>query len=205
MSKFYQFLAIALFALPSYALAADDLLSLQPDDKVLGSAKAKVTVIEYASLSCPHCAEFHNDILPKIQKEYIDTGKVRLIFRHFPINAPALAGSKMVLCTAKLGDEVYNNTLHTLFAKQKDWAFEKEFEPKLMDISKELGLDERAISACLADSQLEAKIIRTRKDAVDKLGVSSTPSFFINGTKTEHLHGIEDFRPLLDKALAAAK
>lgn len=187
------------FSLP--ASAAMDPLAKQPGEMVLGKDSAKVTVVEYASLSCPHCAEFHTDILPAIQKNYIDTGKVRLIFRHFPLNATALAGSKAALCTLPMGEEIYHSTLSALFKNQKEWAFKEGYDAKLIEQAIGLGLDERKISACLADKTLEEKILITRKQG-EALGVTSTPYFFINGKPASHIHSAEDFSKLLNTELA---
>lgn len=188
------------FALPSYALEADALKTKIPGDHVLGKDNAKITLIEYASLSCAHCASFHANVLPTIQKEYIDTGKVRLIFRDFPLNAPALAGAQLAHCAGKQSDAKYFATVKQLFAEQKNWAFDEGFKAKLSGIAKGLGIDAKTFESCLADKQLETKILTSRMDGSNKLHVESTPTFFINGEKTE-IHSPEEARKLFNTVL----
>ncbi len=203
MFKIITLILLVLFALPHHAQSADDLMSKLPDDKVLGSAKAKITLIEYASLSCHHCADFHNNVLPTIQKEYIDTGKVRLIFRDFPLNAPALAGAQMAHCAARQGgNSQYYAALKAMFEKQNDWAFGQDAKPKLMAIANGLGLEEKALSACMEDKELETKIVASRQDGTQKMKVEATPSFFVNGEKAEHMRSVEDARKTLNTLLS---
>lgn len=136
-----------------------------------------------------------------IQKEYIDTGKVRLIFRDFPLNAPALRASQLAQCAGKSGDDKYFTTLKRLFAEQKNWAFDKDFKEKLANIAKETGMNANAFEACLSDKEIETAVITSRKDGAEKLGVSATPSFFLNGEKTE-IRSVEDARKALDTVLS---
>lgn len=203
MLKIIAFICFTLFASPNIAWGAEDLASKLPDDKVLGSAKAKVTLIEYASLSCHHCADFHNNVLPTIQKEYIDTGKVRLIFRDFPLNAPALAAAHMAQCAAKQGgDEKYFTALKAMFEKQNDWAFGQDSKPKLMAIAAGLGLEEKALAVCMEDKALETKIVTSRQDGTKKMKVEATPTFFVNGEKAESMRSVEDARKTLNTVLS---
>jgi len=203
MHKYLMILPLMLMSFSAYALEATELKAKLPDDVVLGKAKAKVTIIEYASLSCPHCAAFHNDVLPTLQKEYIDTGKVRLIYRDLPLNAPALMAAKVSRCVAKLGGErKYYPLLKELFAKQNEWSTSKDHKEKLLAIGKQQGVEEKALNNCVDDKESETKIIASRKEANDKLAISSTPSFMINGEKVERLNDITSFRKALDTALS---
>lgn len=201
MFKILAVLAALFCAVPSYAQqSVAALTNPLPSDKVLGKASAPVTLIEYASLSCSHCANFHNDVLPTIQKEYIDTGKVRLIFRDFPLNAPALIGAQAAHCIGKADSAKYYQTIKTLFAKQRDWALDERFKPKLAALVKPMGMDAKAFDACLADKDIETKVLQSRQNG-DKAGVASTPTFFVNGEKAE-IHSVAEARKVIATALS---
>jgi protein-disulfide isomerase len=170
----------------SSALADDaqpspaDLADAGPDgDVMLGSDKAPVTIIEYASMTCPHCAHFSATTFPELQKRYIDTGKVRFTLRAFPLDALAAAGFMLARCAGK---DKYMPMAETLFAKQADWVV-KEPLPPLREIAKQFGMTEDSVNQCLANQKMLDSIQAVRDHAVDKLGVNSTPTFFINGKK----------------------
>jgi len=165
---------------PAETPAPDDLAKAGPDgDVVLGSDKAPVTIIEYASMTCPHCAHFSQTTFPELQKRYIDTGKVRFIFREFPLDPLAAAGFMLAVCGGK---DKYMPIVETLFAKQSQWIV-KEPVPPLKDIAKQFGFTEDQFNQCLANQKLLDGIQEVRDRAVEKLGVNSTPTFFINGKK----------------------
>ena len=202
MFRIISFMMVWFLAFPVLAQEAGDLKTALPNDRILGDKNAKVTLIEYASLSCPHCAEFHISVLPAIQKEYIDSGKVRFIFRDFPLNAPAVMGSQLTQCVAKHnGNESYFSALKILFEQQKDWTFAQDVKAKLAIIAKGVGLDEKTFEACLQDKEIETFILTSRLEADKKLGINSTPSFLINGEKAEHLGSVEAVRKALDTVL----
>ena len=148
-------------------------------DIVLGSDKAPVTVIEYASMTCPHCAHFSTDTFPELQKRYIDTGKVRYIFREFPLDPLSAAGFMLARCAGK---DKFMPIVETLFAKQTDWVVQKPIEP-LKAIAKQFGFTEESFNECLANQKVLDDIQAVRDRAAGKLGVSSTPTFFINGKR----------------------
>jgi protein-disulfide isomerase len=148
-------------------------------DFALGSDKAPVTVIEYASMTCPHCAHFSETTFPELQKRYIDTGKVRFMLRTFPLDALAAAGFMLAICGGK---DKYMAIVETLFAKQSDWIV-REPVPPLKSIAKQFGFTEESFDQCLANQKVLDGIQAVRDHAVEKLGVSSTPTFFINGKK----------------------
>jgi protein-disulfide isomerase len=157
-----------------------DLADAGPDgDVMIGSDKAPVTIIEYASMTCPHCAHFSDTTFPELQKKYIDTGKVRYTLRAFPLDALAAAGFMLARCA---GNDKYMPMVETLFAKQVDWVV-KEPLPPLKEIAKQFGMTEDSFNACLANQKGLDAIQAVRDHAVDKLGVNSTPTFFINGKK----------------------
>jgi protein-disulfide isomerase len=152
-------------------------------DIILGSNKAPVTVIEYASMTCPHCAHFSATTFPELKKRYIDTGKVRFIFREFPFDKVAAAAFMLARCASKDGGpERYMAVVETLFAKQEQWVNDQPLEP-LENIAKQLGFSDASFKACLTNQQVLDAIEAVRDRAVDKLGVNSTPTFFINGKK----------------------
>jgi protein-disulfide isomerase len=172
---------------PSPATGSDLLAELAkpgPDgDIVLGSPKAPVTIIEYASMTCPHCAHFSQTTFPELKKRYIDTGKVRFIFREFPFDKLAAAAFMLARCAnQKGGSEKYMAVVDTLFAKQSQWVVEKPLAP-LEDIAKQFGFTTDSFKACLTNQKVLDGIEAVRDRAVEKLGVNSTPTFFINGKK----------------------
>jgi protein-disulfide isomerase len=152
-------------------------------DMVLGSDKAPVTIIEYASMTCPHCAHFSQETFPELKKRYIDTGKVRFIFREFPFDKVAAAAFMLARCAGKDGgSERYMAVVETLFAKQDQWVNDHPLQP-LEDIAKQLGFSDTSFKACLTNQKVLDDIEAVRDRAVDKLGVNSTPTFFVNGKK----------------------
>jgi protein-disulfide isomerase len=153
-----------------------------PDgDVALGSDKAPVTIIEYASMTCPHCAHFSETTFPELKKRYIDTGKVRFIFREFPFDPVAAAGFMLARCAGK---DRYMAVIETLFAKQGEWALDKAHaRAPLENIAKQLGFTDESFKECLTNQKVLDGIEDVRNRAVQKLGVNSTPTFFINGKK----------------------
>ena len=153
-------------------------------DVVLGSDKAPVTIIEYASMTCPHCAHFSENTFPELKKRYIDTGKVRFIFRPFPFDKVAAAAFMLASCARKDGggDPRYMAVVETLFAKQDEWVNDHPLEP-LENIAKQLGFSDASFKACLTNQKVLDDIEAVRDRAVDKLGVNSTPTFFVNGKR----------------------
>ena len=159
-----------------------------PDgDIVLGSDKAPVTIIEYASMTCPHCAHFSTTTFPELKHRYIETGKVRFIFREFPLDALAAAGFMLARCA---GNEKFMPIVETLFAKQSEWVVQKPVEALRM-IAKQFGFAEQSFDQCLANQKVLDSIQAVRDRAVEKLGVNSTPTFFVNGKKLTGDQSIE--------------
>lgn len=162
-------------------------------DHILGKADAPVTVIEYASMTCSHCATYHNTTFPEVKKRFIDTGKVRYIFREFPLD-PLAAGAFMLAHCA--GEGKFFPMIDVLFEKQKEWVVQKPIEP-LMAIAKQTGFTEDSFNACLKDQKLLENIEAVRTRASEKLGVNSTPTFFINGKIHRGAMSIEEFEKLI--------
>ena len=166
-------------------------------DIVLGSDKAPVTIIEYASMTCPHCAHFSTDTFPELQKRYIDTGKVRYIFREFPLDPLSAAGFMLARCAGK---DKFMPVVETLFAKQLDWMVQKPIEP-LRAIAKQFGFTEQSFDQCLANQHVLDGIQEVRDRAAEKLGVNSTPTFFVNGQKLTGDQSIDALAKVIDPYL----
>jgi protein-disulfide isomerase len=149
-------------------------------DMALGPANATVTITEYASMTCPHCAAFNENVFPKIKSEYIDSGKVRYVFREFPLDIKAAAGSMLARCIAKDDAGKYFAVIDMLFKQQNDWVTKNTTET-LTRIGKQAGLSQQAVEDCLKDQALLDKISADQKFANEVLKVNSTPTFFING------------------------
>lgn len=174
-----------------------------PDgDIVLGSDKAPVTIIEYASMTCPHCAHFSTATFPELQKRYIDTGKVRFIFREFPLDPLAAAGFMIARCA---GSDKFMPVVESLFAKQDEWLVRDANTSiaKLRDIAKQFGFTEQSFDACLANQKVLDGIQDVRDHAATKLGVNSTPTFFINGKKLVGDQPIESLAKEIEPYLKA--
>jgi protein-disulfide isomerase len=161
-------------------------------DMALGPASAAVTITEYASMTCPHCAAFNKDVFPKIKSEYVDTGKVRYVFREFPLDIKAAAGSMLARCIAKDDSGKYFAVIDMLFKQQNDWVLKNTAET-LTRIGKQAGLSQEAVEACLKDQALLDKIAADQKYASEVLKVDSTPTFFINGDKIKGEASFEEF------------
>ncbi len=171
----------------------------QPDDLVVGKVDAPVTILEYASLSCPHCAHFYKTVLPALQKDFVDTGKVRLVFRHFPHNEPGLRAAQLVNCADAKQRPAF---VKALFESQDGWAFSNDFLKNLKPIVAIGGIDSAAFDACVADKGGETRILDVRKLATDAGKVTSVPSFFVNGALMAESPTIEHFRDAITAASA---
>jgi protein-disulfide isomerase len=190
---------------PAFAqskVAADVTKPSPLGDMALGPENASVTIVEYASMTCPHCAAFTNEVFPKLKAEYIDTGKVRFIFREFPLDLVAAAGSMLARCIAKQDAPKYFAVVDILFKQQAEWAVKNPVEP-LKRIAKQAGLSEDAFNACLKDQSVLDGIKATQDYAADTLKVNSTPSFFINGTMVKGETSIEAFEKIINPLLKA--
>jgi protein-disulfide isomerase len=161
-------------------------------DMALGPANASVTITEYASMTCPHCAAFNDNVFPKIKSEYVDTGKVRYVFREFPLDIKAAAGSMLARCIAKDDAGKYFAVIDMLFRQQNDWVTKNTTET-LTRIGKQAGLSQQAVEDCLKDQALLDKIAADQKFANEVLKVNSTPTFFINGEMIRGETSFEEF------------
>jgi protein-disulfide isomerase len=185
----------------AYAQSATDVAKPQSlPDMALGPADAKVTITEYASMTCPHCAAFNDQVFPKIKAEYIDTGKVRYVFREFPLDIKAAAGSMLSRCIANGDPKKYFAVTDLLFKSQSDWVMKNTTE-SLTRIGKQAGLSQQQVEDCLKDQALLDKIAADQKYASDVLKVDSTPTFFINGDRIKGEASIEEFEKKINPLL----
>jgi protein-disulfide isomerase len=191
---------LRLIADASAQSAADVAKPVSLPDMALGPADAKVVIAEYASMTCPHCAAFNANVFPKLKEEYIDTGKIRYVFREFPLDIKAAAGSMLSRCIAKGDPAKYFAVTDLLFRSQNDWVVKNTTET-LMRIGKQAGLSQDAVEACLKDQGLLDKIAADQKYAAEVLKVDSTPTFFINGEKIKGETSIQDFEKRIDTLL----
>jgi protein-disulfide isomerase len=190
-------------AAPPQPAAADAgaLLQVGKDDRILGKPDAPVTIIEYASLTCPHCAHFQSDVLPEIKKQWIDTGKAKLVLRDFPLDEEALRAAMIARCAPA---DRYYAFADTFFAAQDKWVRERDYRGALARLARLGGMSKEEFDACLRNKQLEDSIVESRFVASKQLDVNSTPTFFINGTKYTGAPTAQDFATNLEAALAPA-
>lgn len=169
-------------------------------DIAIGPADAKVTVVEYASMTCGHCANFATKVFPDFKTKYIDSGKVRFIMREFPLDNLAAAASMLARCAG--GDKTFP-MVETLYAKQADWAFTNGNPvPKLFDIAKQAGFTQESFDKCLTDQKLLDQITAQRTRASETFGITSTPTFFINGKRLTETPTVAAFDKVIEPMLA---
>ena len=186
----------------SFALSNESsVLNLTEDDFIIGNNNAPITIIEYASMSCSHCANFHNNTLPDLKKEYIDTGKVKYVFRDFPYNYPALLGSMVMRC---IPSEVRYDYMNALYKLQNNWVVKENAitHQELYKIMQSGGMSKENFDACLNNVDLENQILEEVIAAQSEFNIRSTPSFLINGDLLEGDKSIKVFRQILDKILS---
>ena len=173
---------------------AQTALTLTKDDRILGNPDAPITIVEYASLTCPHCAHFANDVLPELKKKWIDTGKAKLVLRDFPLDEPALRAAMIARCAPP---DRYYAYVDTFFGAQEKWVTARDYRDALARLVKLGGMSKDEFDNCLKNTALENKIVEGRLIASKELDVNSTPTFFINGTKFAGAPTVEDFDKVL--------
>ena len=166
---------------------------ISPDDRILGKADAPITIFEYASLTCPHCADFDKETLPQIKTEWIDTGKAKLVMRPFPLDQVALRAEMLARC---LPPERYYPMIETLFKTQEKWAVQ-DWRPALERIARLAGVNSQEFNACLANKSLEDEVVQSRLIASTQLNVNGTPTLFVDGKKFEGPPTVEALDELL--------
>lgn len=202
MPYFIQGIAVlCLLLLPRIGSAelasVDDMLA----DRILGDPAAPVTILDYSSMTCPHCASFHNETLPRITEEYIDTGKARLIFRDFPFGLLAKAAAMVSRCVDK---DSYYGFLTVLFRSQDQWSQSKEPAVELERMARFAGLSKADFEACLSNQALVKGIEENAAKAHEELGIESTPTFFISGKEITGAAPFDQFKTAIDEALEKA-
>lgn len=181
------------------AQAADKVTAPRANDIVIGNPKAPVTVVEYASMSCPHCADFFTRVMPEFQKKYIDTGKVKLISRDYPLNEPALRASMLVHCAPADKQVAF---IRVLFGSQDKWAFDNDFQKSLASIASLGGMPQDKFDACMKNTPLQTEIIKVRQEAETNLKIESTPTFFVEEQKLTGPHELSNLSAAIDPLLA---
>tara|TARA_B100000575_G_scaffold249261_1_gene215548 strand:- start:263 stop:883 length:621 start_codon:yes stop_codon:yes gene_type:complete len=198
--RFLTFWVFALFAFKTVALDVSE-LNIKDNDFFIGSSDAPITIIEYASMSCSHCADFHNNTLEDLKSEYIDTGKVRFVFRDFPFNYPALVGSMITRCVPNDFRYEYMNVLYKL---RDRWVFRDNAKTReeLYKIMQSGGMQQNEFDSCLSDVNMENDLLEGVMNAQKEFNIRSTPSFIINGVLYSGNKNIKEFRQIIDKILS---
>ena len=186
---------------PPSAADAGALLQVTKDDRIIGKPDAPVTIIEYASLTCPHCAHFQDEVLPEIKKQWIDTGKAKLVLRDFPLDEEALRAAMITRCAPP---DRYYAFVDTFFAAQDKWVRERDYRGALARLARLGGMSKEEFDACLRNKRLEDSLVQSRFVASKELDVNSTPTFFINGTKFTGAPTAQDLSAHLEAALPSA-
>ncbi len=169
-------------------------------EQTLGAPDAKVTIVEYASATCPHCASFHKEIFPTLKKEYVDTGKVRFVFREFPFDDLALAAFMIARCAPQ---GKYFPMIEVLFEQLGTWANrDKNAREELFKIAQLAGFTSESFDTCLKNEQVAKGILEIQKRGETEFAVKATPTFFVNGKRLRGKQDIEEFRETIEAALA---
>jgi protein-disulfide isomerase len=195
--------ALVMTSLPAFAqnVAVQDLAAQGPlPDIALGPADAKVTIIEYASLTCSHCAAFHKETYPELKKRYIDTGKVRFILREFPLDPLATAGFMLARCDS---ESKYYPITDLLFDQQKNWAFTEKPLDALRQMMRQAGFSQEKFDSCLRDQKLYDAVNAVKNRAMDQFKVDATPTFFINGQRQSGSISIDEIETIIKPLLGA--
>ena len=179
---------------PASAQPAKAVPTVSDQDRVLGKPEAPITIIEYASMTCPHCAHFSDDVLPKIKEKWIDTGKAKLVLRDFPLDEAALRAAMLARCAPP---ERFYPIAEGFFRAQSDWVIAGNWRAALKGVAALLGIKGPQFDSCLADKALEDKITQSRLTASTQYGVDATPTFFVNGQRFEGEPSLEAFDKLL--------
>jgi protein-disulfide isomerase len=184
-------------AVPSLQLAQASAPSITADDRILGKPDAPITIFEYASLTCPHCAAFDRETLPKLKAEWIDTGKAKLIFRDYPLDGAALKAAVLARCAPK---ERFYGFIDALFSAQDLWARGGDPMPALDRLAKLGGMSEEQFQSCMKNDALQNAVLATRLAGEKEYKVESTPTFFINGKMLVGAQPYEQFNEALKAA-----
>ncbi|MEP1931727.1 MAG: thioredoxin domain-containing protein [Roseibium sp.] len=188
-------------SVPAFAQSVDEEDLLKPGplgDKIIGDENAPVTIVEYASMTCGHCANFHSRTWPDLKKDYIETGKVRFIFREFPLDPVAAAAFMLARCAPQ---DKYFEIIDVMFEEQRSWAFTDNPYQSLLDFSKQIGFTQESFEECLTNQGLLDAVNAVRERGSNEFGVTSTPTFFINGEKHPGALRIEEMGKIIEENL----
>ena len=174
-------------------------LKLTDKEYAMGPADAKVVMVEYASLTCPHCARFHTAVLPDIKKEFVDTGKVRYIYRDFPLDRVALGAAMVARCA---GRDSFFGFIETFYAAQGQWSRASNPISALGNLAKLGGMSQTRFEACLKDVDTQNSILKQRLEASNEFKVQATPTVFVNGERYGGGMTLDQMRTLLNRKLA---
>ena len=200
MNKIGLILTLLFGILNSPQAAAESMI--MPSDRVMGDENAPIEIIEYASFTCSHCANFHKNTLPKLKENYIDTGKVKFVLRPMPWDNRALAVSLITYCAPK---EAYAGFSDAFFNSAETWARSDTFLDDIKKIARLGGMTGKQVESCIADSGVRKVVDKTIDTATKQHGVKATPTFFINGQKVEGAIPYAEFAATIDKILIHAK
>jgi protein-disulfide isomerase len=195
--------ALLVTSLPAWAqnVSPQDLAVQGPlGDVVQGPPDAKVTIVEYASMTCPHCAAFHKETYPALKERYIDTGKVRFMLREFPLDPLATAGFMLARCD---GDQKYYPIVDLLFSQQRVWAYADKPLDALRQMMRQAGFSQEKFDACLKDQKLYDAVNAVKNRGMDTFKVDSTPTFFINGQRYPGNMSIDELEKIIKPMLGA--
>tara|TARA_B100000029_G_scaffold330193_1_gene322486 strand:+ start:1243 stop:1866 length:624 start_codon:yes stop_codon:yes gene_type:complete len=167
----------------------------------LGSNEAKVKIKIFSSFTCPHCASFHIQIIPKLKKEYVDTGKVQLIFIDFPLDQVAFNASKLLHCLDKNNQITFMDTIYKTQAKWTSGTNVEEINANLKKIVMNLGISSTKFEDCLVDEVISDKILNGRIDATKKYSINSTPTIVINEKKLEESANFKNIKKRIEKLI----
>lgn len=184
------------------ALTREQVLTVRPDDRVIGSMMAPVTIFEYASLTCSHCADFEKETLPRIKKDWIATGKVKYVMRDMPWDNLALGMSKVARCVPA---NQFEPLMETFYAQQMKIMMAKDPLAEIKNVAKMAGLSEAQVDMCIKDPNLHAKVTAMKDAAFNVLQVRGTPTFFINGTRVDGAVSYKDLKKTIEAEYAKAK
>ena len=172
-------------------------------DMVIGDPNAPVTIIEYASVTCPGCAAFHERVFPGLKEKFVDTGKAKIVFREFPTPPVdfSMIGSVMARCAGeKGGSEAYFLVINALFQNQRTWIYGEDPKAELLKIASQAGMDEEAFDTCLKRQELLDAIEARVKEGSSEFNINSTPSFVMNGKKI-NARSLDDFEAAINEAI----
>jgi protein-disulfide isomerase len=201
MKKIFIITLFFIFNCLSTQSYGETLLDISENDFTIGDKNAPITIIEYASMSCSHCADFHTNTLESIKTEYVDTGKVKFVFRDFPFNYPALLGSMVVRC---IPNDLRYDYMNALFQLQPSWVNRENAKTtkELFKIMQSGGMTKEEFDTCITNVDLENEILQGVIAAQNEFNIKSTPSFLINGTLVEGNKSLKEFRQIIDKILS---